>query len=75
MKALILSIPIVFILGLIVGFFIGKKRAFKGEILPALEKHIDKKLKVFHKAQPKTYKERQAEAVDKGKPIIKVFRK
>ena len=75
MDIIILSIAPIFVLGIIIGYFIGVKRTFKLKILPEFEKKIDEKLKVFHKAEPKTYDEKRAEAVDKKKPIIKTFYK
>lgn len=75
MEIIILSSIPIFILGIIIGYFIGLKRAFKDKILPEFEKKINEQLKVFHKAEPKTYDEKRAEAVDKNKPIIKTFRK
>ena len=75
MELITLSIPIAFVLGIVIGYFIGVNRAFKLKILPEFEKKINEKLKVFHKAEPKTYDEKRAEAVDKGKKIIKTFYK
>jgi len=75
MNQILVSIPISFILGIIVGFFIGQKRAFKDVILPDFEKKINDKLKVLHKAEPKTYQQKVAEALDKDKPVIKTFYK
>ena len=73
MNLLILSI--VFFVGLAVGFFIGRKRAYKKEVLPELERKINEQLKVLRKSEPKTHAEKQVEALDKGKPIVKTFYK
>ena len=75
MEIITLSIPIAFVLGIVIGYFIGVNRAFKSKILPEFEKKINEKLKVFPKAEPKTYDEKRSDAVDKGKPIIKTFYK
>ena len=75
MDIITLSIVPIFILGIVIGYFIGLNRAFKSKILPEFEKKINEKLKVFHKAEPKTYDEKRADAVDKEKPIIKTFYK
>ena len=79
MDALILSnalwIPIAFLIGTIVGFFVGKKQIIKNKISPIFKKKADEQLKVLHKSEPKTYAKKQVEALEKNKPIIKTFYK
>ena len=82
MDVLILSnallIPVVFLIGIAVGYFIGIRRAFKDikdKVMPVFEKKIVNKLKVLRKSEPKTYTKKQVEALEKNKPIIKTFYK
>ena len=79
MDALILSnalwIPIAFLIGTIVGFFVGKKQIIKNKISPIFEKKADEQLKILRKSEPKTFEQKRSEAIDKNKPIIKTFHK
>jgi len=82
MDVLILSnallIPVVFLIGIAVGYFIGIRRAFKdikNKIMPVFEKKIVNQLKVLRKSEPKTFKQKRSEALDEDKPIIKTFYK
>ena len=70
-----LLIPIVFLIGIVVGFFVGKKQIIKNKIMPVFEKKIDENLKVLHKSEPKTFEQKRSEALEKDKPIIKTFHK
>ena len=78
MISTLVSIPIAFILGIIVGFFVGRKR---GTIFapnmptPFSEDVFDKQIKVLHKSEPKTHQQKVAEALDKDKKVIKTFYK
>ena len=74
----ILVSTLIFISGLIVGFFVGKKTDFVGTIFNAEESKpttSTDSLKVLHKAEPTTYQQKVADALDKDKPVIKIFRK
>jgi len=73
---LILSIAISFIAVIVssytLGFFMGAERLKVPKIFS--NPPVDK-VKVFKKAEPKTFVEKRTEALDSGKPIIKTFSK
>jgi len=89
MDALILSndllIPVAFLIGIITGFFVGKKMGpikeatelwkVKKKMNKIYKKINDDKLKVLRKSEPKTFEQKRSEALDEDKPIIKTFYK
>jgi len=85
MDVLILSsyllIPVAFLIGIIAGFFVGRKnvyntRRFKKLFYKSKEAEpSNEKLKILHKANPKTFEQKRSEALEKEKPIIKTFYK
>ena len=66
---------LIFILGLIVGFFVGRKSVPIDFNYVVKEVKENEKLKVLHKSDPKTFEEKRSEALDKDKPMIKTFYK
>jgi len=76
MNPLLVSIPIVFLAGIAVGFLIGKRKSKTIiNLSNKMAKRVEKRLKVLRKSNPKTYKQKVADALDKEKPIIKTFYK
>jgi len=73
MDLTIVSILIAFLLGISVGFFIGKRKPLEKIILSGRKYRGE--LKVLHKSEPKTFDEKRSEAIDEDKPIIKTFYK
>ena len=65
-----------FILGIIAGYLIKKCPVGETATSIGVVKISNKNpIKVFPKAQPTTYKEKQQRAIKEGKPIIKTFHK
>ena len=73
MLPIIVSTLIAFLLGITVGFFIGRRKPLEKIILSGRKYRGE--LKVLHKSEPKTHQQKQVEALDKDKPIIKTFYK
>jgi len=61
-----------FILGIILGWYLKKCPA---EIIEGKPVKLKEMIRVLHKAEPISYDKKRADAIKKGKPIIKTFHK
>ena len=78
MISIIVSTLIAFLLGITVGFFIGKQKVLeqlKTTVINLGQIAKNEKLKVLHKSEPKTLDEKRSEALDEDKQITKTFYK